>query len=907
MMKITEIVENLNINEKTSIVFQKKIVIIVIDVSGSTGNVFAPGINIMEKEQEIVMNHILKNLENHYYIYSFDSAFNFHGKCNVMIDEQFVQLPAMRPGSCTNTANPLLDICKQLDILKPDIVKLYTDGQTHSSSQDLLYVSDIFRKENIKFEVTAVANSNTDMESITRNEETNIPGMELVNMLGNHIDFLEIYNNYHHTVPYIGMIDSSVKINKIEFMRIDINISVIEFLRELINKIDENKTQINWGTNSIDFKKMLSEIGKLWSLIVIEFDEQHPYIINTVERLESLLSINDFSTERIIKIIKYGFSCTKNNKPILMTNFEEKIKESTTKHNEFSSAIELLNTYGTTLNSNKIICMPNTNGSCIIMNKNTISLMTESKSNLSRDKYGNIYFGIDTNPQAVRIGMREFAEKLGFPNSRASPSVIFITLNQMLLMFINGENLDSDYMIELRKIGIAQTSMEGMINKGKYDGVGFYTKWKNGIIPPMHYSNPKTHTSLAIDKMINPLLLPETIWWATMMSMLGIFDEQLGNYKSAIETFGIEATQNNFLQFIKTEYVSKIQGHVETANINPNNKSIFTLDNFSTDEQVFIFKNHHNSIGQNCCANTWYSQNEIDEYININGCVWCREKPKTGELEQINFMNPNIKLDQINANSSSLKVIMVYSDTPKDSRSYKTATSSASLSSGIANLSMSSISSGTNKFRINLIGITGAGKSTTAEIMKQLIEGNGGQVIIVNADKYSKFGITGKILVKKIKQDIDDFNYLPMNGFKVIIMDLCNENGPSNTAFNFNFSEYTDLNFYPQLNKDMINEYEAWCLKNVISRPKHDYNSTYWLNPVVAGLNTCIKVHNMKNNKFRQFINCRPTNNNFKENDSMDVINNKINKKAGIYANYLATIDINDVITKFLSENNLLR
>jgi hypothetical protein len=915
MMKITQLIEALNAvgkaDSSVSVAISKKDVIIAVDASGSTGTTFGPrgcGMTVLEKIQEVVMVYMLKNPENNYFIYSFDSEFINHGKCDVMVEEGFVQLPAMRPGSCTETAKPLLDICVKLNTLKPDIVKLFTDGNTNSGASDLKRATDKFKEMNIRFEVSAVTTTSTDMEVITRNEETRIPGMDLVNTLGNSIDSLEIYNLFHHTDPYVGMMNSSVGKNNIKFMGIEVNIPVIQFLRELVEKIDEHKNEINWGPSSIDLKKMLSEIGKLWSLVTIEFNEEHPYIINTALALESFLAtttgVDGFTSERIINFIKYGFNCTKNNKPIIMTNFEAKIKESATKHNEFGSAVQALDANGTALNADKIICMPSARGMCVIMNKNTLPLTKEGGTNSSKDKYGNVYFGIDADPQAIRIGMRNYAGKLGFPNSRGSASVVFMTACQMSLMSIKGENLDSPYMNELRKLAISQTSMEGMVGKNQYDGVGFFIKWKSGIIPPMHYSNPKTHASLSTDKMINPLSLPETIWWALMMAMLDIFDEQLGNYRSAIEALGIEPTKDNFLQFIKTEYESKIDGVVGTATIRAKDKSVFTLEDFPAGEQVFIFKNHKNRSGQDCRANTWYSKSEIDEYVNVSGCVWCRSRPLPDELEQIDAIGEDEKLSQMTRTCSVLRCNVA--SLPM-APATATATSGAGLSSAMANLSMASASSGTNKFRINLHGVTGAGKSTTAAMMKELIENNNGNAIIVSADKYSKNGMKGKNLAKTINKDIVKFNESTKDGIKVIIMDLCNESGSSKSAFNFNFNEYTDFDFYPQLNKDMIDEYEAWCLKNVISRPACTRECTYWLNPVEAKLNVCISVHKGKNEKFRMFIGARPTNNNFNEDDSRAVIDEKVNEKAGIYANYLATINSHDVVAKFLSDSNLLR
>jgi len=77
-------------------------------------------------------------------------------------------------------------------------------------------------------------------------------------------------------------------------------------------------------------------------------------------------------------------------------------------------------------------------------------------------------------------------------------------------------------------------------------------------------------------------------------------------------------------------------------------------------------------------------------------------------------------------------------------------------------------------------------------------------------------------------------------------MDLCNENGVDKYSFGFNFYNYIDINFYPNLIPDKFDEYECWCLNNVLSRSLHNENTNYWLNPFSACVKTCIKVHNAK-------------------------------------------------------------
>jgi hypothetical protein len=869
---------------------KKNIIISLIDNSGSTSFMFDTNKTVLAKELELYKKDILDGIDDHY-MYSFESSFLNHGKILSMPAEGIVEIPVLRPSGGTFTAKPLLDIASKINIVKPNIIRIYTDGQTSSGSEEIIKPVDQIIKAGTKIEIIAITDSIINMESITKNEESRIPGMDLVNMLNNKISVLKIYNRCHVDKPYIGATNSNIDKKCIKFMGIEIGIPVIIFIKELSEELNKNEN-INWGENYSIFKTVLVEIGKLWSLLMIEFSNTHPFIINITNELYNAIKDVTFTTERIINIIKYGFDCVKQNKPIIMTNFEDRVKEGAVKREEFKDAIDALNIYGTALNAQKLISMPNTNGMCVIgRNANILTKKTQG-TNLTVDKFNNVYIGIDSSEQAIRIGLRNYAQILNYPNARGSSSVIFMTLNEMALLFIKGIDLNCDYMKELRKIAIAQTSMEGMISKGKYDGVGFYKNWQSGNLPSMHFSSPKTHTSLFTDKMINPLNLPETIWWALMMAMLGIYNEQSSNYEYAIAALGIENTCENFLNYIKNTYKDKLTGNAAIENICDLQKSIYTLDDFEETDIVYSLKEHTNHTGLKCNANTWYSEEEIRLFVNKEGCIWCRYKPKNTDFERVNIENPNVRLTDMSKICKPIKLQHVDKEV-------------VDTSSAIGKLNINDVGINENKIRINLIGITGSGKSTCAEKFKNEITKNGGMVCIVNADKWSKQGYKGKDLANKIKQEIMTFDKLNFNGKKVIIMDLCNENGVSKAAFQFNFNEYKDLSYYPNLNKNMFKEYEAWCLNNVISRKAHTRDCNYWLNPVSAGLDICIKVHNDKANKLKQLIHT-VSDNNFNLTDNDQTIHQKIDNNVKKYNEYLATINIDDDINKFLADNALI-
>jgi hypothetical protein len=135
--------------------------------------------------------------------------------------------------------------------------------------------------------------------------------------------------------------------------------------------------------------------------------------------------------------------------------------------------------------------------------------------------------------------------------------------------------------------------------------------------------------------------------------------------------------------------------------------------------------------------------------------------------------------------------------------------------------------------------------------------------------------------------------------YKVLIVDICNENGPSSNCFGFDTSEYATFNFYPNLDKTKFNEYQCWCLRNVLSRPMHTENSLFWLNPESAGVSTCIKVHNMKTNGLKKLLGI-VSHLTFSEAMTMEQVMNSLNAKALAYEAYLATKNLDDEIVELI-------
>jgi hypothetical protein len=634
MLSIKNVVSSLVSSDAERSAIKSKKYAIAIDISGSTGSPFPGFGSVLNKELDVVKKFIESNPQNDYILYSFDSC--CEKVCDIPKNTKKVKIPDLSPRGGTSTHTAFYEINKLKGVGTPDIAMIVTDGQTFSDGNTLRRETEKFNQKGIKLEVIAVSSSNTDMSTINANEEQALPGMELINHLHNDIEMLKIYNCVHKEEPYIGAISSSISKKHLTFMGVKFEGLVPSFLDKVIQAIANNKEKIDWGVNQLSFKQFLSEIGKLFSVLFTEFPEEHFYVDKVINYIYQNCGLNDMPKDRILKIIKYGYECAKQKTPVIYTNFEQHVKEQAVKLAEFANAVGTLNQKGTTLGASKSICMPD-KGVCVINNDRVLQVnkpLNEVYPN-SQDFFENTYFGCDSDPQAIRIGMREYCGTVGYIDSKKSPCVIFHILNQMSLMFIKGADLESEHMRELRKLAIAQTSMENMVEHRMYSGVGFYEQWKAGKSVQMHFSSPRLHSSLFTAQIVNPLRLSQQVWWALMMSMLGLFNEQLSFYYRAMEAIGA-SNEREFLELVKSEFSSKVNGDVKFLKIKPRPKSIFTLDRFDSKDKVFVLKVHNN-----CDTRTHYSKEEIDSFVSEKGCVWCHHVPKPEDFEEVDLgMNP---------------------------------------------------------------------------------------------------------------------------------------------------------------------------------------------------------------------------------------------------------------------------
>ncbi len=598
----------------------------VLDTSGSTGADYSRSTTILQKSKDIICSDILTNKFGHNYLSNFSTTYNrkknYHGEILVEPDIDFVMLPdGLISDGATFTDGPLHDIVKLYNekLIHPlDEVIIYTDGETNSKRNDLINVVKDLKNLNIKVSITAISLSNKDLNKISINEGNNLVGMDLLLYLENDIYSYKVYNKIHVNTPFLGAINSNVSKKDISFfdMTLPKGISMHMFIWEIIDNLNP---QINWGNN--DFVRFCAEIGKIISIFNITLSSIDNYLIKVSTEIKNN-SNTSFDIEKIKKIIIYGFNCSRNKKPMILSSANDRAEiDSRQKRNQFGNAIETLKTKGTTLGCNVRIAFGE---NYVIIDNDTIPLTRNlgpyPKSITENGKF--VFFGLNENEdspeyeQALRIGLREYCGKLGFPNATQSASVIFHVLNIMSMMFLKGSSFNI-FMESLRKLAIIQTKMNRMIAQKTY-GESFYELWKKGELPTVHFSRKESHSSLFKDEMINPLKLEEPIWWALMMAMLGLFDEQLPNYQTALSALGIESNKNAFLQYVKKTY----SGHIGDKklfleNFQKEKESLITLDPFPQDVEVLSVNDH----GE-CKANLWFTREELEGIKKI--CVYCK-------------------------------------------------------------------------------------------------------------------------------------------------------------------------------------------------------------------------------------------------------------------------------------------
>ena len=194
-----------------------------------------------------------------------------------------------------------------------------------------------------------------------------------------------------------------------------------------------------------------------------------------------------------------------------------------------------------------------------------------------------------------------------------------------------------------------------------------------------------------------------------------------------------------------------------------------------------------------------------------------------------------------------------------------------------------------------------SGKTTFCNELQKMIITNGGECYIEGTDKYCTRGIdprgAASCITNELKKAKDSKAELI-----VVIIDTCGDRAGKN-IFGHYFNEWNRHDIFinlPSLSPPYIKQYLCWSLRNVINRPVYTCNSSYYLNPCNASIQTCIDVHTKKAQSFLHNKFIKVTSNN----DRTSILND-INSFADEYQDFLDTqyplkSTIEDIYNKFI-------
>ena len=809
---------------------EKSALIFLIDNSGSTGSSFKKSQNwltsssqsVLEKEIEIAKEISLLNQNKYLHCFTFESNVMNRGEIRFTSSGTLMFPIGIKPEGGTNTLQGLQNINTFLSEKKLDAeIVLITDGQTNSSEDDLYQEYEDLRKKGVSLRIIAVSDRELDFQTMKQNEESRIPGLDVVNWI-TAPSCIYTPDKYISDPFVMSTTDTSYSWN---FLGVSFSKKTVfpVLIRQLIEYLFNNFSLEMFGE---DFNVFLVEIGMYLGIFYVDYPESYVKSL-----FGNFLTKFPEKTSELNEFVNYGFSLKRQNKPFIRINLDQKLIDSKDRRNVFIDAQKMLKQFGTSLNkecisfNNGVLCYRDSSNGLI---KNVI---------YSVDDYRNIYFSFDSaDDQSIRQGLRTmFGELYDIPNAMMSSSTIFCVANEILkfLLIDKTLSLDHSHIKKLRKLAVIQVSMLRMEEKGKY-GNSFYEYWKSGQLPSQHYSTPTTHLELYQDFNINPFDMPQTLWWATMMMIFGpeTFKAQENIYKPLFEELKI-TNEESLLNYLRIKYSDKIKGTVKVCSFSSKN-SVITLDPFEKGESLVVLEDHRNDYGELCATKTHYSVKE-KELLN-NKCVWCgncipddkwvplkvpsESDLKNGEIillvekREGGFVDPHAASKQQqqgkkNKNNNNNKVIKGNSDC----------------------------------HLVLLEGTVGSGKTSFSNALEKELLGRGYTVVNESTDKYCKTGIPMNQAVNNVSQAIKNKTKPDKS---VVIIDTCGANITGNKIFNCSFDGYKIHYVRPNFNPSNISGYLSWSLNNVLSRSLHSATTDYWLNKESAGEQVCRQVHKDK-------------------------------------------------------------
>jgi hypothetical protein len=200
----------------------------------------------------------------------------------------------------------------------------------------------------------------------------------------------------------------------------------------------------------------------------------------------------------------------------------------------------------------------------------------------------------------------------------------------------------------------------------------------------------------------------------------------------------------------------------------------------------------------------------------------------------------------------------------------------------------------TNGILVIMKGTVGSGKSTFTTKLMELCNEKGITCIVEGTDKYCKTGINTRDAIPLVTKSLLSTNAVPSDKPVIVCIDTCGEQSNTKTVkfFDVDFSGWNRKDVYVNLNRNKLDEYLAWSLRNVLRRGPVTSDSNYWLNPVGASVQICIDVHTKKSKSLALITKHSPAPITSSYGLTVSSAIDRLNAKADSYEKYLNENDL---------------
>ena len=920
MITLKNIVEDITlINEK------KGDIGVGFDISGSTQG------QILEKEKHIMLElsktEFFSKRKQH--IYPFDNIVDPPFELNAFTKSRLTKLEAR--GS-TSTHLVIQEMLKNPNITTIIVI---TDGATDSTEIQLRSLMEEMKKKSINFKIITVSLSLEDM-SIYDKEQLwikGVAGIQFVKLCGNSVDEWQIYNGFHKDVPHT--LSKSTKVDKrnITFINrlVPKGLSMVGFIHLLLDEIEKNNGNIEFDEDM--YGELLMETGRILSIHHIDLQSVYNIEPITIRFLALGHSkFGDIINKDFVKdMIEQGFNLTKKNEPVMKKSDKELPKQKLTSEErkiEFKLADEHLRSKGT---------VPST---CL----NTIGLDLNSYLTVFNEGAlfeGDIKRGIDIDErymswpnstdkihkmlylpvldkifipsneenkeqkqlriinQAIRQTFRE-PSVTKFPNSIKSPLVPLFLLNRMVKLFVDGIDKETKTMKSLQKLAITQLLMN-IYNGNEYVST-FYQEFQKGEIPPMNaaFSGKTTHVSLYNEPLVNCLNLEPSLWWITMMTFAGLFEEQKKHSINILEQLDI-SVETELLEYLRKTYGKKVpEEFLKEVIVSVPPMSITTFNFLNSTDKTFKLKNHGN------CTSGMICTEEEKEDMKARFCFTCRQPVFEATFEPYQVPDNNVIVQE---EIKKYRKVDIMSEQKQEHVEVLQQGLPQSLPQGLPQVVLpqglpqvvlpQGLPQVLPTYAIFLIGAVGAGKTTCRYKMITFFESQGWIVQPISSDDWKKQRLDDK---RNIQKQLIEFDKTA-HPKKLVIFDLCNHNGIQKEMFKHSIHKYKSIGFMPNYYGEHFMDYASFCLENVLNRPnKFTKETPYYLTPIDAGVKVCIDVLNGRCQGIVASQHIKEPFVPFNTNLPIVEIKSVIKDGAERYRQYLLTKSIDKDIAKIYSE-----